>query len=107
VISCLSAHPHSKRAIIPIPFNSVGSETVDWNDAGQTKVKSKINLVLFTKVKSEINLVLFTKVKSEVNLVLFTKVKSEVNLVLFTKVKSVANLVLFGQVSLRTAFLKG
>ena len=37
-IDCLKTHHHSKRAIIPIPFNSAGSETVDWNDAGQTKV---------------------------------------------------------------------
>ena len=34
---CLATHSHSKRAIIPIPFNSEGSENVDWNDAGQTK----------------------------------------------------------------------
>ncbi len=24
VVDCLAAHPHSKRAIIPIPFNSEG-----------------------------------------------------------------------------------
>ena len=40
-IDCLKTHHHSKRAIIPIPFNSAGSETVDWNDAGQTKVSQR------------------------------------------------------------------
>lgn len=34
-IDCLRTHPHSKRAIIPIPFNSEGSENVNWQDAGQ------------------------------------------------------------------------
>ena len=37
-IDCLKTHNHSKRAIIPIPFNSEGSENVNWHDAGQTKV---------------------------------------------------------------------
>jgi hypothetical protein len=35
VIDCLRNHSHSKRAIIPIPFNSEGSENVNWRDAGQ------------------------------------------------------------------------
>jgi hypothetical protein len=38
-IDCLKTHHHSKRAIIPIPFNSEGSENVNWRDAGQTKVR--------------------------------------------------------------------
>lgn len=35
VVNCLKTHPHSKRAIIPIPFNSEGSQNVNWEDAGQ------------------------------------------------------------------------
>ena len=37
VIDCLKTEPLSKRAIIPIPFNSEGSETVDWTNQGQNK----------------------------------------------------------------------
>ena len=37
VIDCLKSEPLSKRAIIPIPFNSEGSETVDWTNQGQNK----------------------------------------------------------------------
>ena len=37
VIDCLKTEPLSKRAIIPIPFNSEGSETVDWKNQGQNK----------------------------------------------------------------------
>jgi hypothetical protein len=46
VVDCLRTHPHSKRAIIPIPFNSVGSETVDWHDAGQTKCCRELHLYI-------------------------------------------------------------
>jgi hypothetical protein len=35
VIDCLRTEPLSKRAVIPIPFNSEGSETADWRDQGQ------------------------------------------------------------------------
>jgi hypothetical protein len=39
VIDCLRTEPLSKRAVIPIPFNSEGSETVDWRDQGQVSVE--------------------------------------------------------------------
>jgi thymidylate synthase len=45
-IDCLKTHPHSKRAIIPIPFNSEGSANVDWNDAGQTKCCRELHLYI-------------------------------------------------------------
>ena len=38
VIDCLRTEPLSKRAVIPIPFNSEGSETVDWTEQGQNKL---------------------------------------------------------------------
>ena len=44
VVGCLSTHSHSKRAIIPIPFNSEGSENVDWTDAAQTKCCRELHL---------------------------------------------------------------
>ncbi len=37
VIACLKAEPRSKRAIIPIPFSTVGSINVDWTNQAQTK----------------------------------------------------------------------
>ena len=46
VVDCLATHPHSKRAIIPIPFNSEGSENVDWHDAGQTKCCRELHLYI-------------------------------------------------------------
>ena len=45
-IDCLKTHSHSKRAIIPIPFNSAGSETVNWHDAGQTKCCRELHLYI-------------------------------------------------------------
>lgn len=45
-IACLKAHAHSKRAIIPIPFNAEGSETVNWEDAGQTKCCRELHLYI-------------------------------------------------------------
>lgn len=36
-IDCLRTEPRSKRAVIPIPFATEGSETVDWTNQGQTK----------------------------------------------------------------------
>lgn len=36
-VDCLQTHSNSKRASIPIPFATEGSESVDWRDAGQTK----------------------------------------------------------------------
>ena len=46
VIDCLKTEPLSKRAIIPIPFNSEGSETVDWKNQGQTKCCRELHLYL-------------------------------------------------------------
>mmetsp|Transcript_25014 Transcript_25014/g.80842 ORF Transcript_25014/g.80842 Transcript_25014/m.80842 type:complete len:224 (-) Transcript_25014:3168-3839(-) len=46
VIDCLKNEPLSKRAIIPIPFNSEGSETVDWRNQGQTKCCRELHLYL-------------------------------------------------------------
>ena len=46
VVDCLRTHSHSKRAIIPIPFNSEGSENVDWNDAGQTKCCRELHVYI-------------------------------------------------------------
>lgn len=37
VVGCLRTEPRSKRAVIPIPFSSVGSKSVDWTDQGQSK----------------------------------------------------------------------
>ena len=37
VIDCLKTEPLSKRAIIPIPFATTPSATVDWTNQGQTK----------------------------------------------------------------------
>jgi hypothetical protein len=45
-IDCLRQHSHSKRAIIPIPFNSEGSENVDWKNAGQTKCCRELHLYI-------------------------------------------------------------
>ena len=42
----VGTHSHSKRAIIPIPFNSVGSESVDWRDAGQTKCCRELHIYI-------------------------------------------------------------
>jgi len=46
VIDCLKTEPLSKRAIIPIPFATEGSETVDWTDQGQTKCCRELHLYL-------------------------------------------------------------
>ena len=46
VIDCLRTEPLSKRAVIPIPFNSEGSETVDWTDQGQNKCCRELHLYL-------------------------------------------------------------
>ncbi|KAJ1445279.1 hypothetical protein M885DRAFT_579473 [Pelagophyceae sp. CCMP2097] len=36
-VDCLKTHSHSKRAMIPIPFNDEPSSAVDWRNVGQTK----------------------------------------------------------------------
>mmetsp|Transcript_48170 Transcript_48170/g.127558 ORF Transcript_48170/g.127558 Transcript_48170/m.127558 type:complete len:220 (-) Transcript_48170:80-739(-) len=46
VIACLREEPRSKRAVIPIPFSSEGSKTVDWTDQGQTKCCRELHLYL-------------------------------------------------------------
>ena len=46
VIDCLRTEPLSKRAVIPIPFNSKGSETVDWTDQGQNKCCRELHFYL-------------------------------------------------------------
>jgi len=50
VIDCLKNEPLSKRAIIPIPFNSEGSETVDWRNqvTGGTRWMSAFDRVVST-----------------------------------------------------------
>lgn len=46
VIDCLKTEPFSKRAIIPIPFSTEGSETVDWTNQGQTKCCRELHFYL-------------------------------------------------------------
>jgi thymidylate synthase len=46
VIDCLKAEPFSKRAIIPIPFTTQGSKTVDWTNQGQTKCCRELHFYL-------------------------------------------------------------
>ena len=45
-IDCLRAHPDSKRATIPIPFATEGSEHIDWRDQGQTKCCRELYLYI-------------------------------------------------------------
>mmetsp|Transcript_19986 Transcript_19986/g.28897 ORF Transcript_19986/g.28897 Transcript_19986/m.28897 type:complete len:215 (+) Transcript_19986:99-743(+) len=46
VIDCLKTEPLSKRAIIPIPFATEGSQTVDWTNQGQTKCCRELHFYL-------------------------------------------------------------
>jgi len=46
VIDCLKTEPLSKRAVIPIPFNSEGSETANWKDQGQNKCCRELHMYL-------------------------------------------------------------
>jgi len=46
VIDCLRTEPRSKRAIIPIPFTTDGSKTVDWHNQGQTKCCRELHLYI-------------------------------------------------------------
>jgi hypothetical protein len=46
VIDCLQTEPLSKRAVIPIPFNTQGSATVNWNDQGQSKCCRELHFYL-------------------------------------------------------------
>lgn len=46
VIDCLKAEPFSKRAVIPIPFSTQGSATVDWKVQGQNKCCRELHFYL-------------------------------------------------------------
>jgi len=46
VVNCLKSESLSKRAVIPIPFNSEGSETVDWTDQAQNKCCRELHFYL-------------------------------------------------------------
>lgn len=46
VIDCLRTEPRSKRAVIPIPFATEGSATVDWTNQGQTKCCRELYLYI-------------------------------------------------------------
>ena len=46
VIDCLKTEPLSKRAIIPIPFATEPSSTVDWKNQGQTKCCRELHFYL-------------------------------------------------------------
>mmetsp|Transcript_35745 Transcript_35745/g.83118 ORF Transcript_35745/g.83118 Transcript_35745/m.83118 type:complete len:220 (-) Transcript_35745:29-688(-) len=46
VVDCLRSEPRSKRAVIPIPFSSEGSKSVDWRNQGQTKCCRELHLYL-------------------------------------------------------------
>jgi thymidylate synthase len=46
VIDCLKTEPLSKRAVIPIPFNSKGSATIDWKIQGENKCCRELHLYL-------------------------------------------------------------
>lgn len=46
VIDCLKTEPLSKRAVIPIPYATVGSATIDWKDQGQNKCCRELHFYL-------------------------------------------------------------
>lgn len=46
VIDCLKTEPLSKRAVIPIPFTTEGSATIDWRDQGQNKCCRELHFYL-------------------------------------------------------------
>ena len=46
MVECLKETPDSKRAIIPIPFATEGSNTVDWTNAAQTKCCRELHLYI-------------------------------------------------------------
>jgi thymidylate synthase len=46
VIDCLKTEPLSKRAVIPIPFTSEGSASIDWKDQGQNKCCRELHFYL-------------------------------------------------------------
>jgi thymidylate synthase len=46
VIDCLKTEPLSKRAVIPIPYTTSGSATIDWTDQGQNKCCRELHFYL-------------------------------------------------------------
>jgi thymidylate synthase len=46
VIDCLKTEPLSKRAVIPIPFATEPSSTIDWKDQGQNKCCRELHFYL-------------------------------------------------------------
>jgi thymidylate synthase len=46
VIDCLATEPLSKRAVIPIPFATEPSSTVNWQDQGQNKCCRELHFYL-------------------------------------------------------------
>lgn len=46
VIDCLQTEPLSKRAVIPIPFATQPSSTIDWTDQGQNKCCRELHFYL-------------------------------------------------------------
>ena len=46
VVDCLRNEPLSKRAVIPIPYATAGSATIDWRDRGQNKCCRELHFYL-------------------------------------------------------------
>mmetsp|Transcript_26482 Transcript_26482/g.56752 ORF Transcript_26482/g.56752 Transcript_26482/m.56752 type:complete len:222 (-) Transcript_26482:560-1225(-) len=46
VIDCLKTEPLSKRAVIPIPYATQGSASIDWKDQGQNKCCRELHFYL-------------------------------------------------------------
>uniref|UniRef100_A0A7S4EJB0 Thymidylate synthase/dCMP hydroxymethylase domain-containing protein n=1 Tax=Pseudo-nitzschia australis TaxID=44445 RepID=A0A7S4EJB0_9STRA len=46
VIDCLKTEPLSKRAVIPIPYATMGSAQIDWKDQGQNKCCRELHFYL-------------------------------------------------------------
>lgn len=46
VVDCLKTEPLSKRAVVPIPYSTVGSQTIDWKDQGQNKCCRELHFYL-------------------------------------------------------------
>ena len=45
-VATQSTEPLSKRAVIPIPFVGVGSETIDWRNQGENKCCRELHFYL-------------------------------------------------------------
>ena len=46
VIDCLKTESLSKRAVVPIPYSTVGSQSIDWRDQGQNKCCRELHFYL-------------------------------------------------------------